>query len=85
MWDLAKIGKPRHVHVLHRFIAKFGMYIHAFELGGLRSWEENQAVLDFAAAWKKVLFLQFHDSLAGTALPEHYSVRAREGYGSRSA
>jgi alpha-mannosidase len=29
---------------------------------------------DFTAAWKKVLFMQFHDSMAGTALPEHYEV-----------
>jgi len=36
---------------------------------------------DLASAWKKVLFLQFHDSLAGTSLPEHYWVTARQGYG----
>jgi alpha-mannosidase len=35
---------------------------------------------DFAAAWKKVLFLQFHDSLAGSALPAHYEM-ARQGHG----
>ena len=35
---------------------------------------------DFAAAWKKVLFMQFHDSMAGTALPEHYVV-SRGAYG----
>lgn len=35
---------------------------------------------DLTSAWKKVLFLQFHDSLAGTSLPEH-SQAAREGYG----
>jgi alpha-mannosidase len=35
---------------------------------------------DLTDAWKKVLFLQFHDSLAGTSLPEH-SQAAREGYG----
>jgi alpha-mannosidase len=35
---------------------------------------------DLTAAWKKVLFLQFHDSLAGTSLPEH-SHFARDGYG----
>lgn len=35
----------------------------------------------FDAAWKKVLFLQFHDSLAGTALPEHYETAARDGHG----
>jgi alpha-mannosidase len=35
---------------------------------------------DFTASWKKVLFMQFHDSMAGTALPEHYQV-ANEAYG----
>jgi alpha-mannosidase len=36
---------------------------------------------EFTAAWKKLLFLQFHDSMAGTALPEHYQVaRAAHGY-----
>jgi hypothetical protein len=48
MWDLAGIGKRRHVHTLHTFVAKLGTFIHAFELGGLRSWEENQSVLEFA-------------------------------------
>ena len=35
---------------------------------------------DFATAWKRVLFIQFHDSMAGTALPEHYDF-AREEHG----
>jgi alpha-mannosidase len=35
---------------------------------------------DFTESWKKVLLMQFHDSLAGTALPEHYNV-ARAAYG----
>jgi alpha-mannosidase len=35
---------------------------------------------DFTSAWKKVLFMQFHDSMAGTALPEQYVV-ARHAYG----
>jgi hypothetical protein len=48
MWDLAGIGKQRHVHTLHNFVAKLGTFVHAFELGGLRSWEENQSVLEFA-------------------------------------
>jgi len=55
MWDLSKIGKERHVHLLHRFVTKFGMYLHAFELGGLRTWEENQEVLDFAGAWNQIV------------------------------
>ena len=55
MWDLSKIGKARHVHLLHRLVTKFGMYFHAFELGGLRNWEENQEVLDFAGAWNQIV------------------------------
>jgi alpha-mannosidase len=35
---------------------------------------------DFTAAWKKVLFMQFHDSMAGTALPEQYEV-SKHAYG----
>src|SRR5271157_4538756 len=35
---------------------------------------------EFTAAWKKVLLMQFHDSMAGTALPEHYVV-SRDAYG----
>lgn len=35
---------------------------------------------DLTAAWKKVLMMQFHDSISGTALPEHYRV-SRHAYG----
>jgi hypothetical protein len=55
MWDLAEIGKQRHVHELCDFVAKIGMYVHAFELGGFRSWEENQAVLEFAEEWDQIV------------------------------
>lgn len=48
-------------------------------LGSLR-WGVNYPKEELTTAWKKVLFLQFHDSLAGTSLPEH-SLSAAEGYG----
>jgi len=35
---------------------------------------------ELSSAWQRVLFLQFHDSLAGSSLLEH-SQTAREGYG----
>jgi alpha-mannosidase len=35
---------------------------------------------DFATSWKKVLLMQFHDSMAGTALPEQYVV-SHNAYG----
>ena len=53
MWDLAGIGKQRHTGTMSAFVAKYGMFVHAFELGGLRSWEENQEVLHFAEGWNQ--------------------------------
>jgi hypothetical protein len=53
MWDLAGIGRPRHVHNVSAFLAKLGMYIHAFELGGLRNWDENQRVVQLAEGWNQ--------------------------------
>lgn len=47
---------------------------------GSAAWGANYPKDEFTAAWHKVLFLQFHDSLAGTSVPEH-SLHAREGYG----
>src|ERR1019366_1318406 len=35
---------------------------------------------DFTSAWKKLLLMQFHDSLAGSALPAHYEM-ARHAHG----
>jgi hypothetical protein len=53
MWDLSGIGKQSHTRTLSAFVAKHGMFLHAFELGGLRSWEENQATLHFAEGWNQ--------------------------------
>src|SRR5262249_35032090 len=40
MWDLPRIGKARHRQALSAFVTGYGSYFHAFELGGLRPWEE---------------------------------------------
>jgi hypothetical protein len=55
LWDLAGIGRPRHAHTVGGFLADLGMYIHALELSGLRSWEENQAVLQLAEGWNQLV------------------------------
>jgi len=47
---------------------------------GSSVWGCNYPGQELTEAWKRVLFLQFHDSLAGTSIPEH-SVIAREGFG----
>ncbi|MGE5420030.1 MAG: hypothetical protein ACM3UT_07570, partial [Chloroflexota bacterium] len=47
---------------------------------GTKGWGCNYPADELSAAWKKVLLLQFHDSLAGSSLFEH-SETAKEGYG----
>lgn len=47
---------------------------------GSSAWKASYPLKELTSAWQKVLFLQFHDSLAGTSLYEH-SQHAREGYG----
>jgi alpha-mannosidase len=47
---------------------------------GSSVWGASYPMEALTTAWKEVLFLQFHDSLAGTSLYEH-SKDALEGYG----
>jgi alpha-mannosidase len=47
---------------------------------GSVAWGSKYPGKEFTSAWQRILFLQFHDSLAGTSVPEH-SQHAREGYG----
>jgi alpha-mannosidase len=47
---------------------------------GTAVWGSRYPKTEFTSAWQRVLFLQFHDSMAGTSLPEHYQA-AREGFG----
>ena len=53
MWDLCAVGPEAHRRSVEQFLAGHNQFIHAFELGGLRSWGENQRVVDFADAWKR--------------------------------
>ena len=43
-------------------------------------WGAAYPHAQFTAAWEKALFQQFHDSLAGSALPEHYE-QSHHAYG----
>ncbi len=47
---------------------------------GSFAWGAVYPKAELTAAWERVLFLQFHDSLAGTSLYEHYKTAA-EGHG----
>lgn len=47
---------------------------------GSVAWGFSYPKRELTSAWQRILFLQFHDSLAGTSLFEH-SQAAREGFG----
>ncbi len=50
IWDIELIGAARHKVLLNEFVAKYGRWIHAFEINGFRKWSENKAVLEMADA-----------------------------------
>jgi hypothetical protein len=55
LWDLASIGKEQHERTLNALLREEGQYIHAMELSGIRSWEENQKVRQLAEAWNQII------------------------------
>jgi hypothetical protein len=44
-----------HAHRVEEFLTQNGRCIHAVELNGLRTWEENRQVKGLAARWNKLL------------------------------
>jgi hypothetical protein len=55
IWDLFLIGKERHQFMVNEFLQKFGAWLHALELNGLRNWEENRETRRLAERWNMVL------------------------------
>lgn len=55
VWDLYLIGRERHEFTLSEFLKKFGCYLHAIELNGLRDWDENRAARRLATEWNMPL------------------------------
>lgn len=51
LWDLEQNGEQIHREALSHFLKSNGQFLHALELNGLRSWEENRAVRQLAAGW----------------------------------
>ena len=52
LWDEADIGADAHRRTLHALLSGYGRWIHAIELNGLRSWEENSEAMELARAWE---------------------------------
>jgi hypothetical protein len=55
LWNLYVLPPPVFQFELDRFLQDCGNFLHAFELNGLRSREENQRVADLAAKWGQLL------------------------------
>jgi len=53
LWDEKHIGQAEHRAVVLEFMRKFGTYVHALELNGLRPWSENRGVTALAEAVRK--------------------------------
>lgn len=52
LWDLPKVGKAQHRRAMTELLSLANPFLHAFELGGLRGWKENQEVIDLARAYR---------------------------------
>jgi hypothetical protein len=55
MWDLYLIGEDKAAQRVQDFLAANHEFMHAFELNGLRHWEENRRVKRLAQQWNKLL------------------------------
>ncbi|HTV14306.1 MAG TPA: hypothetical protein VME68_06300 [Acidobacteriaceae bacterium] len=55
MWDLYLIGAEKAMRRVQEFLAANHEFMHAFELNGLRHWEENRRVKRLAQQWGKLL------------------------------
>ncbi|MGA9584604.1 MAG: hypothetical protein WBQ95_04705 [Terracidiphilus sp.] len=55
LWDLFMVGEEKHGFLVNEFLQKYGSWLHALELNGLRNWEENRAVRRLAQQWNMLL------------------------------
>jgi hypothetical protein len=51
LWDVAGIGHALTQASALRFLRLYGRRLHALEINGLRSWQENMAVVQMADRW----------------------------------
>lgn len=48
IWDIEMIGQQLHEQVLERFLAGHAKWIHAIEVNGFRTWQENEVAIELA-------------------------------------
>lgn len=51
VWDMNKVGAERHMFCVNEFLVANHQFLHAMELNGLRSWQENRQVHALAQRW----------------------------------
>jgi hypothetical protein len=51
LWDVSGLGESAHRELLSSFLRRYGKWIHALELNGLRTWNENREVMALASKW----------------------------------
>ena len=51
LWDVGGFGDSGHRELLTSFLSRHGEFIHALELNGLRTWNENRDVMALASKW----------------------------------
>jgi hypothetical protein len=55
VWNFTGIAPDVFDYELRRFLQCAGEYFDAFELNGMRDWEENRKVIKLAAEWNHIL------------------------------
>jgi hypothetical protein len=48
LWEMEPIGERAVRDMVRNFLARFGRWMHAVEVNGMRPWSENRLVLDLA-------------------------------------
>jgi hypothetical protein len=48
LWEMEPIGAPAVRDMVRTFLARYGRWIHALEINGMRPWAENQRALELA-------------------------------------
>jgi hypothetical protein len=54
LWDLKGIGAAGHAQHLEAFLRSQLPRLHAFEINGMRMWEENRRARELAQRWGKI-------------------------------
>src|SRR6202022_2385723 len=48
LWDMAGIGSTQSITLLSQFLRAYARRIHALEINGMRSWQENLGAVSLA-------------------------------------